>query len=146
MKLKSIKTILSVCLLLVMAVSFAIGLDSISKSSTVAAAQKGGRQALITSADLDHAYASGSTVFYQLTDEEDGAGFEFHQGYPYTKVPAIITFNYFDRRDSEGRKVYSLHILRPGFLGGAFDKAEVPADPSRTPGTFDTVQPGDLRN
>lgn len=146
MKIKTIKTILSVCLLLVMAVSFAIGIDSISKSSKVEAAQKGARNMLVTSADLDHAYASGATIFYQLTDEEDGEGFEFQAGYPYTKVPAVITFNYFDKRDAEGRKVYSLHILRPKFMGGAFDKDEVPSDSSRTPGTFDTVQPGDLRN
>jgi hypothetical protein len=107
-----------------------------------------GRQRLITSADLDHAFTSGSQVFYQLTDEEGGNAFTFYPGtgITYRKVPAVITFNYYDRRDESGRKVYALYILRPAFLGGPFSKDEVAFDSGRDPGTADSIQPGDLRN
>jgi hypothetical protein len=107
-----------------------------------------GRQRLITSADLDHAYTSGSQVFYQLTDEEGGASFSFYPGtgITYRKVPAVISFNYYDRRDESGRKVFALFILRPAFLGGPFSKDFVPADSGREPGSFDSIQNGDLRN
>jgi hypothetical protein len=107
-----------------------------------------GRQRLITSADLDHAFTSGSQVFYQLTDEEGGNAFTFYPGtgITYRKVPAVITFNYYDRRDESGRKVYALYILRPAFLGGPFSKDEVAFDSGRDPGSCDTIQPGDLRN
>jgi hypothetical protein len=107
-----------------------------------------GRQRLITSADLDHAFTSGSQVFYQLTDEEGGNAFTFYPGtgITYRKVPAVITFNYYDRRDESGRKVYALYILRPAFLGGPFSKDEVAFDSGREPGSCDTIQPGDLRN
>jgi hypothetical protein len=107
-----------------------------------------GRQRLITSADLDHAFTSGSQVFYQLTDEEGGNAFTFYPGtgITYRKVPAVITFNYYDRRDESGRKVFALYILRPAFLGGPFSKDEVAFDSGRDPGSCDTIQPGDLRN
>jgi hypothetical protein len=108
----------------------------------------GGKNRLITSADLDHAFTSGSQVFYQLTDEEGGNAFTFYPGtgITYRKVPAVITFNYYDRRDESGRKVYALYILRPAFLGGPFSKDEVAFDSGREPGSCDTIQPGDLRN
>jgi len=127
-------------------VSLLIASLLISYSDSAQAQKRNPTKPLTTSADLDHAFVTGAQVFYQLTDEELGENIDqsIIAGLPFRKVPAIITFNYFGRRDADGRRVWSLHILRPGFLGGPFDKDEVPADSGRDPGTFDTIHAGDL--
>ena len=100
---------------------------------------------LITSADLDHSLVVGSTVFYQLRDEEIQGEPQIINGLIRRKVPACIVAEYFGaRRDEVGRLVYALVIARPGFLGGPFTRDEVAIDSARDVGTFDTIQPGDL--
>lgn len=100
---------------------------------------------LITSSDLDHAGVVGATVFYQLRDEEMSGAPIVINGLARRKVVATITAEYFGaRRDEFGRLVYALAIERPGFLGGPFTRDDVAIDNSRDPGTFDTIQPGDL--
>jgi hypothetical protein len=111
-----------------------------------AIAQKSSGSDRVTAADLDKGAAplTGKRVMYSLTDEEGGLILEATgQG---RKVPATITYNYRTLRDTEGRLVSPLFIMRPAFAGDVFSKDRVPADSARSPGTWDTVQPGDLRN
>jgi hypothetical protein len=109
-----------------------------------AQAQK--RQAAITAVDIDSSIAplTGKRVMYVLTDDEGGAFLESTgQG---RKVPAIITYNYRVRRNTDGNIVSPLTIFRPQVIGGLLLKDEVPSDSSRSPGSWDNFQPGDLRN
>jgi hypothetical protein len=46
-------------------------------------------------------------------------------------------------RDAQGHVLVSVHIQRPAFKGGSFDKDNVPFTEG-VPGSFRTVQPGDL--
>jgi len=108
------------------------------------AAQKAVRPA--PSATIDSLGTLGARVFYQLTPAEHGDNFLFKNGSGATKVPAVVNFNYFGRRDDQGRLVYGVTIFRPGFLGGTFTKDEVPFDSSRTPGTIDLFKEGDVYN
>jgi len=83
----------------------------------------------------------GKSVFYLLTDDEGGNDREGR------KCAAVITRNYNNRkRDDQGRLVQDLFVMRPASWGGAFDKARVPRDSAREPGTWDTPKPGDERN
>jgi hypothetical protein len=135
--MKNLKSLGLLIVLLCVSLSLAVMTAPAQKS-------KGGGN-LITSSDLDHAYVTGSQVFYQLRDEDlQGMPFEL-RGLAIRKVPAVITFHYYgSHRDAQGRLVFALFVERPAFLGGPFSLDEVAADPSREPGTFDTVQPGDL--
>lgn len=96
--------------------------------------------------DIDSTVAplTGKRVTYQLTDEEGGLLLDaLGQG---RKVPALITYNYRTRRNADGMLVSPLTIFRPAVAGGLLLKDEVPGDSARSPGTWDTYQPGDLRN
>jgi hypothetical protein len=108
---------------------------------TPVAAQKASKVAAPVDLDSGIAPLHGKRVFYQLTDEEGGTAEPDGR-----KTSAIITFNYRGLRDDQGRLVSALIILRPGFRGGLLIKDEVPGDSSRSPGTWDTIQPGDQRN
>lgn len=112
-------------------------------SSAVAQKRGGGKH--ITSSDLDHLPVPGADIYYQLRDEEIlGTPFIIND-LPYRKVPGEIIFTYFgQRRDEQGRLVFAVRIDRPPFLGGSFQLDEVPFDSSRSPGTIDFIQPGDL--
>ena len=102
---------------------------------------------LVTSSDLDHAFVQSATVKYQLTDEEiEGTPVYYSNGTVVRRVSATIIFDYTAvdaRRDGEGRRIWRLRVDRPDFYGGPFEK-DAPSDPGRSPGTFDTIQPGDL--
>lgn len=116
-----------------------------TKGLTVAS-QPQKRAAVSDALNIDTSIAplTGKRVYYVLTDQEGGLQLESTgQG---RKVPALIVFNYRGRRDSEGRLVSPLVIFRPAFAGGLFQKDEVASDSSRTQGTWDAIQPGDLLN
>jgi hypothetical protein len=107
-------------------------------------AQKRGTPTEALNIDASVAPLTGKRVFYVLLDEEGASQLEATgQG---RKVPALIVYNYRGRRDDHGRLVSPLLIFRPGFAGGLLSKDEVAADSSRTPGTWDTIQPGDFVN
>ncbi len=125
--------------LFVVAVLFTLSYLHNLPTDKVSAQNEGKAQAV--SLDSGIAPLHGKRVFYQLTDEEGGT--DEPDG---RKTPAIITFNYRGKRDGNGVLVSALFILRPGFRGGPFVKDEVPGDSSRSPGTWDTIHPGDLRN
>lgn len=81
----------------------------------------------------------GKRVFYELSEEE-GGGSEAMEG--QFKVPAFVTHRYADGRRGPGGTVLAhLHVMRPGFAGGAFD---VDAEETGTPGGFRAVQSGDI--
>jgi hypothetical protein len=129
-----------VCLLV-----FGVGYQ-VSQVSTgsVALAQK--EQAAKKSVDIDSTIAplTGKRVMYVLTDDEGGALLESTgQG---RKVPAIITYNYRVNRNADGNLISPLTIFRPASIGGLLLRDDVPSDSSRSPGTWDNFQPGDLRN
>lgn len=96
-----------------------------------------------TGEDLDRSgFQKGKMVMYQLTDEEGAVMNE--EGRLQRKVPAFITWNNdLKKRSPQGQIVVSLHIMRPAFLQGSFDKDDVPMDSGREPGTADDLQPGD---
>lgn len=113
---------------------------------------------VVSASDLDVGVAilEGKRVHYQLTDAElyDSATDEGKMilgemsarlNTTPRKVPAIINFNFYGLRDEYGRLTCSLQVLRPDFLGGPFTKIAA-SDSSRSPGTWDTTQPGDLVN
>ncbi|MGA9769992.1 MAG: hypothetical protein WBV94_13190 [Blastocatellia bacterium] len=102
---------------------------------------------LITSADLDHAFVQGASVKYQLTDEEiQGFPLRYSNGTVVRRFNATIIVDYIPidaRTDESGRKLFRLKIDRPDFLGGPFEK-DAAHDSGRDPGTFDSLQAGDL--
>jgi hypothetical protein len=125
----------------VMALLFA---PAVSKVEQTALAQK--QKAAISAVDIDSSIAplTGKRVMYVLTDEEGGSYLESTgQG---RKVPAIISYNYRTLRNASGNLVSPLTIFRPASIGGLLLKDEVPSDSSRSPGSWDNFQPGDLRN
>lgn len=104
-------------------------------------AQKNQKATIVT---IDSLGTVGAHVFYQLTDAENGGVFQYSNGSFLRKVPAVVTFDPLGGRGEDGRLVYSIHVFRPGFLGGAFSKDGVSYDPGREPGTIDTIQPSDI--
>lgn len=102
---------------------------------------------LITSSDLDHADVQSATVKYQLLDEEiQGAPLVYGNGSIVRRMNATILVDYTaidGRRDGQGRRVAHVRVDRPDFLGGEFEK-DAPFDSGRSPGSIDTLQPGDL--
>jgi hypothetical protein len=102
---------------------------------------------LITSADLDHADVQGASVKYQLTDEEiSGAPLVYSNGTIVRRMNARIIVDYTaidGRRDGQGRRLARVKVDRPDYLGGEFER-DAPYDSGRSPGSIDTLQPGDL--
>lgn len=92
--------------------------------------------------DLTVTLKTGKRVFYVLTDEENGKLMEAETS--SRKCLAFVTAVTFGERSELGHRVASLHILRAGEYGGVFDKTNVPFDNSRSTGTFDNAQWGDL--
>jgi hypothetical protein len=94
------------------------------------------------SPDLDSGVAplTGKRIFYQLTDAEGGR--DEPDG---RKSVALITRNLRGERDEEGRLVHNI-VVFPGNGHPPFTKMRVPSDSGRTPGTWDNIQPGDLKN
>jgi hypothetical protein len=106
----------------------------------------GGKNRLITSADLDHAYVQGATVKYQLTPEEGGGFYSYSNGTPVTRMNAVIILDYTaidNRRDEKGSQLFKLRVSRPAEIGGDFEK-DAPYSSGREAGSFDGLQPGDL--
>lgn len=127
--------LLSVCYLFVMA------------NSSINAKDKATGPPLITSADLDHADVQGAHVKYQLTDEEiQGAPLTYSNGSIVRRMNAVILIDYTaidGRRDEQGRRLARVRVDRPDYLGGEFER-DAPYDSGRSPGSIDTLQPGDL--
>ncbi|MGA9769192.1 MAG: hypothetical protein WBV94_09135 [Blastocatellia bacterium] len=102
---------------------------------------------LITGADLDHSFVQGATVKYQLTDEEiQGAPLFYSNGTIVRRFNAVIIVDYIPidaRTDERGRRLFRVRVDRPDFLGGPFEK-DAAFDSGRSPGTIDSIQPGDL--
>ncbi len=128
----------------------------------------------VTRADLDEGLRIliGKAGFYQLLDSEGGVDFNaFGQLEPfgrksYAKISGIplqrnadgslrtegvfdengnlLFTRFFIVRDAQGHLTVNLHIERDPLKGGAFDKPFVPFTAGRQPGTFDTIQSGDL--
>lgn len=139
---KKTATLILTTLILTAAFGLAVATRSLvpTASAYVALQKKADAQAV--NLDVSIAALTGKRVMYALADDEGGLILEATgQG---RKVPAIITYNYRTSRDENGRLVSPLFILRPGFAGGPFTKDEAPADSSRSPGCWDTIQPGDL--
>ena len=135
---------LSISLLFLLAFSSAV----ISAYSPVVAKDRAG-DVLITSSDLDHAFVQSATVKYQLTDEEiQGLPLTYSNGTIVRRFNATIIVDYTAidaRRDELGRRLFRVKVDRPDYLGGVFEK-DAPFDNSRSPGTIDTIQPGDLKS
>lgn len=140
---RSIKMSICVMLLSVAALSLTV------ISQSVVRAKDKSNVNLITSADLDHAFVQGATVKYLLLDEEiQGAPLFYSNGTIVRRFNAEIIVDYIPidaRTDQQGRRLFRLKIDRPDILGGPFEK-DAPHDPGRDAGTFDSLQPGDLRH
>ena len=102
---------------------------------------------LTTSCDLDHADVRGAQVVYNLSDDEIAGDPVFYSNGTVARAcTARIIFDYTTvdgRRDEQGRKLWRIRVDRPDFYGGPFER-DAPADSGREPGSFDTLQPGDL--
>lgn len=131
--------IAAVCVFLV-GLLIAFALDTANAKDSSAKKQ-------ITSADLDHAYVQGATVKYQLTDNEIvGEPLRYSNGTIVRRFNATIILDYIPidaRTDGQGRRLFRLKVDRPDLLGGPFE-VDAPHDSGRDPGTFDSLQPGDL--
>jgi hypothetical protein len=98
------------------------------------------QNAQATDPDAGIAPLTGKRIFYQLTDGEGGR--DEGDG---RKSLAFITRNLRGERDEEGRLVHHI-VVFPCTGLSPFVKQFAPSDSGRTPGTWDNIQPGDLRN
>jgi hypothetical protein len=113
-------------LLLIITCAFAAGVVSAAGFTYVDLLKRGGN-------------VNFKPVFYQLKDSEGGSDEAYGR-----KSPAFIVKNSSGERDEQGRLLFDVFVLptngKPAF------SARVPFDSSRSAGSIDHPQPGDLVN